>query len=335
MLKVIESFIAEGVTDLWLPFSQNSFPSAFQDLKARSRFLETQRLVFNSKALGLERAHTEHGHFREVSDIPFRKIGELGKGGCGYVDRVISTVSHREYARKLIPRGKTFKKDKQVLRAFEQELSNLKTISRQHLHIIDLIGSYTDPKFVAVIMSPVADCNLNEFLTRRLNDAESSLLRTFFGCLTSAVVFPHDSQIRHKDIKPQNILVKNGHVLLTDFGISLNWSELSHSTTTGPTYSTPRYCAPEVANHAARSPSADIWSLGCVFLEIWTVLKGKTTRDLLDYMANHGSLSPCYCLNPAAVHSWIDVIRSCAGSVTDNLPSSWITRMLQLEREAR
>jgi serine/threonine protein kinase len=55
-----------------------------------------------------------------------KKVGELGKGGFGYVDRVISTISHQDYARKLIPRGRTFKKDKLVLKDFTRELSNLK-----------------------------------------------------------------------------------------------------------------------------------------------------------------------------------------------------------------
>jgi serine/threonine protein kinase len=69
----------------------------------------------------------------------------------------VSTITYKEYARKLIPRGRTFKKNIQVLKDFERELGHLKKLS--HSHIVELVGSYTDPKFVAIIMSPVAEYN--------------------------------------------------------------------------------------------------------------------------------------------------------------------------------
>lgn len=334
-LEAINSFLDEDITDVWFPFSQKSLPASFRTQSARLDFLDAQQLVFNTKALDLERGHTKHGHFPDAAEIPLKKIGELGKGGYGFVDRVVSTISHREYARKLIPRGRTFKKDKQVLRAFERELSNLKSLSKQHIHIIELVGSYTDPKYLGIIMLPVADSNLHEFLIRPLGDGEKSLLRTFFGCLTSALCFLHDSRIRHKDIKPQNVLIKNDHVFLTHFGVSLDWTELNHSTTTGPTWSTPRYSAPEVAEYSARNSSADIWSLGCVFLEIWTVLKQETIQALHDHMASTGALSSCYCSNPVSVGLWIEIVKAIPGPPTDNVPSAWITQMLQYNRDAR
>lgn len=334
-LEVISSFLDEDITDVWFPFSQRTLPASFNTHASRLDFLDAQHLVFNKKALNLERENTKHGHFPDSTEIPLRKIGELGKGGYGFVDRVISTVSHREYARKLIPRGKTFKKDRQVLKAFERELSNLKSLSQQHPHIIELIGSYTDPKYVGIIMLPVADCNLHELLLRPLGDGETSLLRTFFGCLTSALCFLHDNRIRHKDIKPQNVLLKDGHVFLTDFGVSLDWSELSQSTTTGPTFSTPRYGAPEISEHAARSSSADIWSMGCVFLEIWTVLKRETLPALQQHMESTGAMSSCYCSNLEGVASWVQSVEALPGPSTDNMPATWIKQMMQRDRQTR
>ena len=288
-LEHIKTFIAQGITDVWFPFSQTSLPQGFQPLTARLDFIEAQSTVCNKKALNLERG-TGHGHFRDATEVPLRKIGELGKGAYGFVDRVVSTISHREYARKLIPRGRTFKRDQAVLRAFERELSNLKKLS-QHRHIVKLVASYTDPKYVGIIMSPVADTNLANFLRQSLKDEGRSCLRTFFGCLTSALGFLHNNRIRHKDIKPANVLVKSSNVFLTDFGISLDWSGQDQSTTTGTTFSTPRYCAPEVANHSARNSLADIWSLGCVFLEIWTVLKCDTTTALEAHMRSNGTMT--------------------------------------------
>lgn len=274
-LQTIEVFLSQGISDVWFPFTHKTLPEGLKSPSMRYEFLEAQRLVL-CKALDLERETGKHMNFSQTSELPFIKVGDLGKGGYSYVDRVISTISHKEYARKLIPRGRTFKKDYEVLKSFEKELGNLKKLS--HPHIVELIGSYTDPRFVG-IMSPVADCDLKMFLDSGPSEitGQLSFLRTFFGCLTAALCYLHENCIRHKDIKPANILVKGHHVYLADFGISLDWTDFGNSTTTGPaTAVTHQYCAPEVADYFPRNSSSDIWSLGCVFLEIWTVIKGRT-----------------------------------------------------------
>jgi serine/threonine protein kinase len=105
-------------------------------------------------------------------------------------------------------------------------------------------------------MTPVADCNLAEFYhSVPTSQDKLSLQRSFFGCLATTLTYLHDSQVRHKDIKPQNILVYKSKVLLTDFGISRDLSDLSRSTTTGDTARTRRYCAPKVDTKTARNTS--------------------------------------------------------------------------------
>ncbi|KAJ8110162.1 hypothetical protein OPT61_g6924 [Boeremia exigua] len=335
-IDAIEYFVSEKITDFWFPFSQKTLPVSFQDTTARNAFLQNQELVFNIRTIRLEHEESSHGHFRDASAIPFKKIGELGKGGFGSVDRVLSTITHREYARKQLPRGRTFRKDKEVLRAFEQELSRLKSLSKnQHQHVVKLIGSYTDPRYVGIITSPVADRNLHEHLTQDLGPGPKSFLRPFFGCLASALCYLHDNNVRHKDIKPQNILVKGEHVYLTDFGLAIDRNDLSRSTTVGLTTSTPRYAAPEVADSSARSWSADVWSLGCVFLEMWTVLNGESVQALHSHMTDTGTFLHCYCSNSSSVQVWLELISSNSDVAGDKTPAVWIEGMLKIDRSAR
>lgn len=100
-------------------------------------------------------------------------------------------------------------------------------------------------------MAPVADMNLETYLSSPKIDSKHRqiCLRRFFGCLATAVQYLHSNKIRHKDIKPKNILVKGKEGLLTDFGTSKNWSDDTKGTTSGtvPAW-TKRYCAPEVWN---------------------------------------------------------------------------------------
>lgn len=332
-VQVIDSFLIQGISDIWFPFSHKTLPESLRSASARFDFLRLQDLVL-TKAFDLEREDGRHRHFSRAEDIPLQKLEELGKGAFGFVDRVLSTVTYKEYARKLIPRGKTFKKNFEVLRDFERELSNLKKMS--HIHIVELVGSYTDPKFVGILMSPVADYNLKDFLAcQTLSSGERSFLRTFFGCLANALCYLHENRIRHKDIKPQNVLVKGHQVFLTDFGISLDWSELGQSTTTGATVKTPRYCAPEVADYLPRNSLSDIWSLGCVFLEIWAVLKGETSDAVFDHLQSRGTKSTCYYLNCDSALEWCNILEHKESNVEENPPVSWIRGMLQPDQEQR
>lgn len=141
-LGVMDPFTGCGVTDMSFPFSQRTLPGVLKDQPARERFLIVQSKVL-TKALDLEKENSKHHHFSNKDDIPFKKVAELGRGTYGSVDKVLSTISYREYARKLIPRSRTFRQDRDLLRDFESELHALKKSS--HRHIVKLVGSYTDP----------------------------------------------------------------------------------------------------------------------------------------------------------------------------------------------
>jgi serine/threonine protein kinase len=101
--------------------------------------------------------------------------------------------------------------------------------------------------------------------------------------------------VRHKDVKSQNILLyhRNGitRIMFTDFGISFDFSTQENSMTEGPSPKTRTYYAPEVARNAARGRKSDVYSLGCVFLEIITILAAKDLDDLDAALGGDGIFS--------------------------------------------
>ena len=129
--------------------------------------------------------------------------------------------------------------------------------------------------------------------------------------------------------------MKSHEVYFTDFGTTLDWFDVGHSTTTGlAPKGTLRYAAPEVATNQPRNASADIWSLGCVFLEIWTELCHHSTSELISYMESHGSKSKFYYANVPAVKEWCDMLSS--GTNDDaRVPCPWIGSMLEVDALAR
>ncbi|KAM7187581.1 Hsp70 domain containing protein [Rhypophila sp. PSN 637] len=331
-LDVMEAFLLQGMTDIWFPFTNSTLPSVLPP-SLQSKFLEAQPVVL-SKGFKLEKGtDRKHALFSADEPLPFQAIGRLGRGAHGSVDKVMSTISHREYARKLFKKRKGLRQED--IRTFKTELEVLKRV--QHWHCVELHGSYSDPRYFALLMQPVGDCNLADYYHKaRGNPDMLSLLRSFFGCLANAMQYLHSARIRHRDIKPQNIIVKVDRVLLADFGIAYSWENLTRGTTTADSSKTLVYAAPEVVRVEARNESADIWSLGCVFLEMATVLKEETVGNMRE-MFHMRSDSYCFHANVEAMGIWVARLKEIHvnqaggnGDVAENLPLEWAMSMLQV-----
>jgi TolA-binding protein len=331
-LELLDTFIDLGFSDHWFPVTERSLPLCLQHSK-RSQFVAAQDLVM-TKSMNLEKGEEgQHCFFREHEPLPLKMKGKLGSGGFGKVYRVLSFISSREYALKQVPRSTAFGgRGTECDKLFIAEIEILKRI--KHRHVVEFVGSYTDPNYMGLIMSPVADMDLSTYLARA-DTASHRELRTFFGCLAQALKFLHEQNIRHKDIKPSNILVHGRNVLYTDFGLALDFTDKDGSTTAGRVNDiTYRYCAPEVADHEPRNTSSDIWSLGVVFLEMTAVLKGRTVEYVYDFLKEHGLQRLFVRTNPTGTYALITELKG-TGSPADNAALVWVQDMVMLQQLLR
>ncbi|TKA72548.1 hypothetical protein B0A55_07748 [Friedmanniomyces simplex] len=156
----------------------------------------------------------------------------------------------------------------------------------RHQHVVRLIHTYfeetDDPEIKFAIIMERADGDLHHHHLR-LGRTPSA---QWFGCLTGAVHHIHALGIRHWDIKPTNILVKGGRINLADYGIS----QMGLGKTIPTTYEhrnaagTRQYCAPEVDRGSTRGRSANVFSLGAVFLETLVALYYRSRMGELDHV---------------------------------------------------
>lgn len=101
----------------------------------QNEFLEAQKLVL-TKAVDLEKdGEKKHFHFSRGDTIPFKGLGELGRGGYATVDKVSSLFSRRQYARKLFKRQNGG--NRTAVQSFMTELRALKKI--HHRHCVELV----------------------------------------------------------------------------------------------------------------------------------------------------------------------------------------------------
>lgn len=285
---------------------------------------------------------TSHVDFKEDEALPLSQGRFLGHGMNGGVYettcRGLTLAWKRRYCRK------------QIGTDDRREIEILKKIN--HRHIIKLVGTYTHGSFLGLLLWPVAVCDLGTFLeevdslmsensttndrgdidyqkiAHRLSQlglspsnglphtrrAVVTRLKMSIGCISDAVAYLHENGIRHKDIKPSNILLSADGLWVTDFGTATDFSLFSQSNTQNGERGTPKYFAPEVAEFKPNGRSADIFSLGCVFLEMiglcnrysLSFMKSLRPRKDLSFQANLGTVLEWFNFSGTAVETQRD-----------------------------
>lgn len=333
--RIMET-VKYGINDLWLPINENCWPPSLrlslfwivQDLQQNflvNSFTITDNIQWPSRHANLNT--NAIGWPAIPNNLEFVRA-------LGVQVAEVKCPNNGIFALKRFVREKSPQGARDQMHYIKMELDVLRRI--RHRHYITLVGSYTDHNHIGILMHPVADGDLEGFLNDAITGPEEELLLAgFFGCLATALTDLHYKwHIRHKDIKPQNILIirNKKSILLTDFGIALDWSDTGRTTTNQEKMRSPIYCAPEVAKNKPRNSSSDIWSLGCVFLEMAAALKGKPRMFIHDILKNCGS--PSYCDNLAGIQKVINALSS-TKTKWSNDPLLWTEQMLKERKEDR
>lgn len=269
----------------------NDLPE-FHDDVPMSRFLATPReFYFPNKELHIDLTVRE--------PIPL-KLGSL-VGGTGKADVVTVDCRDLGYRRHLVCKiMKTRKKTKYAMKP--PELRGLR-----HVHVVAFVATFTHNHRDYALMYPHAKTDLGKYMepvsnwlrgeefydshvpiVSKVEDLDLSMsaparishLRNFFPCIAGALQYLHTQNVKHKDIKPANILVDRfNSPILADFDISHRYTDHKEAPTGGPTIFTYSYAAPEAIGNEDRPYESDIFSLACVFSEMITLVMGQNLQD--------------------------------------------------------
>lgn len=206
-----------------------------------------------------------------IGDYEFYPRDKLGEGAYGSVYRGRQMSSGGELALKLIDTN----------RLKEGELEAI--VKAQSECVVQFLDVVTTDRLTYIIME-LCDTDLARFLSTYGKLNESNLL-TVGRCLAEGYTVLHRNGIVHRDIKPQNILLKlaaqtdDGHqpkinsVKFTDFGcsrVSSGDSEDMPCNLAGTFF----YMAPEVGANVVESheydEEVDMWSIGVVLYQCMT-----------------------------------------------------------------
>ena len=202
--------------------------------------------------------------------------------------------------------------DEKFVRRFQREAIAASSLS--HPNIVEMYDVGEDNGKYYIVMEYVEGKTLKNLIKKRGALTLPEVIDIMMQ-LTSAIACAHDSNIIHRDIKPQNVLIKeDGLVKITDFGIAmaLNSNEL---TQTNSVMGSVHYLPPEQANGKGATIKSDIYSLGIVMFELLTgqlPFKGDNAVEIAIKQMKNQIPSVCNINNliPQSVENII--IKACA-----------------------
>jgi serine/threonine protein kinase len=241
---------------------------------------------------------------RRIGDAERKEIEILKKVSHRHIVRFVGSYTHRQFLGLLLyPVAlcdlATFLEDSEAFIAdvvlMPSQVETLKTLLSLH----DVIFQKIDNKDAkASLVRPYIQEGMKAFALSKI------------GCIVCAVEYLHSQRIRHKDLKPSNILLSPQGLWLTDFGTATDFSQRTVSTTENWERGTPKYFAPEVATFQPSGRAADIFSLGCVLLELYFVhqcqedpLSAKPTLETLRELRSTQDKS--FQANLNKLHNWL------------------------------
>ena len=197
----------------------------------------------------------------------YRVTRELGAGGMATVYLAHDLKHERDVAIKVLH------PDLGAALGAERFLSEIKTTAKlQHPHILSLLDSGAADGLLYYVMPFIAGETLRARLERERQLPIDDALRIARE-VADALGAAHALGIVHRDVKPENILLQNGHAIVADFGIALAVQAAGgqRMTQTGLSLGTPQYMSPEQAmGERTIDARADIYALGAVTYEMLT-----------------------------------------------------------------
>ncbi|KAF1360076.1 Ste11-type MAPKK kinase [Lizonia empirigonia] len=222
---------------------------------------------------------TEYLEQDSWENVKYMKGALIGQGSFGSVYLALHAVTGELMAVKQVElpsaagTSQMDHKKTNMVEALKHEIGLLREL--KHKNIVQYLGSNSDESHLNIFLEYVPGGSVATMLVN-YGPLGESLIQNFVRQILTGLSYLHSRDIIHRDIKGANILVDNkGSVKISDFGIS---KRIEASTLGGGKKGAQRvslqgsvfWMAPEVVRQTAYTRKADIWSLGCLIVEMFS-----------------------------------------------------------------
>ncbi|CAI5695944.1 unnamed protein product [Oreochromis niloticus] len=210
------------------------------------------------------------GHVERVGIENFELLKVLGTGAYGKVFLVRKVSGHdagKLYAMKVLKKATIVQKAKTAehTRTERQVLEHI----RQSPFLVTLHYAFQTETKLHLILDYVNGGELFTHLVQRVRFKEQEVA-LYSGEIVLALEHLHELGIVYRDLKLENILLdSNGHIVLTDFGLSKEFDQAERAFSICGTI---EYMAPEIVEggESGHDKAVDWWSLGVLMYELLT-----------------------------------------------------------------
>lgn len=189
----------------------------------------------------------------------------IGDGGMANVYLAYDRTLKRHVAIKML--RYELSKDERFIKRFKRESAQVINLDHPNIVHVYTVGDYKQQPFI--VMEYVKGKTLKDYL-REHGALEPQTVIHIMTQLAEGVLYAHQNNIIHRDLKSQNIMITDEQVVkITDFGIALSSNE-ADITQTNTIMGSVHYLAPELARGNLATERSDIYALGIILYELLT-----------------------------------------------------------------
>jgi len=191
----------------------------------------------------------------------FELLKVLGRGSFGKVMQVRKKSDGKVYAMKILKKQAIIARNQVEHTKAERKILQ----ALQHPFLMTLRYAFQSKEKLYFVLDYYQGGELFFHLKNNRRFPED-VARIYVAEIALALGHLHSLQVIYRDLKPENILLDdNGHVCLTDFGLSKDVEPTDKAHTF---CGTPEYLAPEIVTGAGHDKAVDWWSLGILLYEL-------------------------------------------------------------------
>ena len=220
----------------------------------------------------------------------------IGKGSYGRVYLGINLTTGDFLAVKQVEvnqkaAGQDKDKMKEMVAALDQEIDTMQHL--EHPNIVQYLGCERKEYSISIFLEYISGGSVGSCL-RKHGKFEESLVSSLTRQTLAGLAYLHQEGVLHRDLKADNILLDtNGTCKISDFGISKKTDNIYGNDVTNSMQGSVFWMAPEVIRSQGQGYSAkvDIWSLGCVVLEMFAGRRPWSKEEAIGAIYKLGSLN--------------------------------------------
>ena len=198
-----------------------------------------------------------------VVDGKYKLGSSLGKGGFGVVYEALNVETGDFVAVKQMSIH-DMKQDE--VDEIMSEITLLRNLD--HPNIVQYIDNVKQDGYLHIVLEYMENGSLSQ-IVKKFGVFSEAVAMAYIKQVLDGLAYLHAQGVIHRDIKGANILTtKDGLVKLADFGVAIKLGENDESEAS--VVGTPYWMAPEIIEMSGQSSACDIWSVGCVVVELLT-----------------------------------------------------------------